>query len=235
VKKNRYIEIPGGGSVLAGLEAPKVPQSHRQAFTDDQMDAIWRALEAFPRKDRDRATAYVKLLFATGLRKNEARQLALSDLHMDAKRSWVHVRAKTSKGQKERRVRLDQSVLGDLERYINDSRPTYTGPRPEPLFLTIEGKPFTEYGFSTWADRIWDSIERDTGIHGFSHLLRHTWATNFHRASKLTGATVYDLKQQGGWADLAIPMRYTHERPMDEFLDMPTHISLMRQVRKETA
>lgn len=237
VAKNKYILIPGGGSTLAGLEAPKVPASRRQAFTDEQMDLIWAALERFPHNDRARAKAYVKLLFATGLRKNEARQLALKDIHFDGARSWVHVRAVTSKGQKERQVRLDQSVLGDLEMYINDARATYHGQqnKPEPLFLTRDGKPFTEWGFSTWADRIWDSIERDTGIHGFSHLLRHTWATNFHRASRLTGATVYDLKQQGGWADLNIPQRYTHERPFEEFLDMPTHVSLLRSVRKVTA
>lgn len=237
IKKNRYIDIPGGGSVLAGLEAPKVPQTRRQAFTDAQMDQIWQAIELMPNRDRARSRAYVKLLFATGLRRNEARQLALKDLHFDGNRSWVHVQALTSKGQKERRIRLDQSVLGDLERYISDARPEYTGTpnKTEPLFLTRDGKPFTEYGFSTWCDRIWDSIERDTGIHGFSHLLRHTWATNFHRASKLTGSTLYDLQAQGGWADLTIVKRYAHERPFEEFLDMPTHVSLLRQMRKESA
>lgn len=234
IAKNRYIQIPGGGSPLHGLEAPKLPLSHRQAFTDDQMDQIWAALEEFPNRDRARARAYVNLLFATGLRKNEARQLALKDIHIDGSRSWVHVRAFTSKGQKERQVRLDPSVIGALEMYVNDARVDYSGPKnkPETFFTTREGRAFTEWGFSTWADRIWDSIERDTKIHGFSHLLRHTWATNFHRASRLTGATVYDLKQQGGWADLNIPQRYTHERPFDEFLDMPTHITQLQKARK---
>jgi len=233
IAKNRYIQIPGGGSTLHGLEAPKVPQAHRQAFTDEQMDRIWEALDLFREKDRLRAKAYIKLLFATGLRKNEARQLAKSDVYLQGARSWVHVRAATSKGLKERKIRLDQSVLGDIEQYIEESRATYTGPKnkPEPLFLTVTGKPFTEWGFSSWADRIWDEIERETKIHGFSHLLRHTWATNFHRASGAMGASVYDLKQQGGWADLVIPQRYTHERPFEEFLDMPTHVTLLRDVR----
>lgn len=234
VAKNRYIMIPGGGSPLRGLESPKVPQSRRQAFTDEQMDKIWDALELTPLRDQFRVKAYVKLLFATGLRKNEARQLAKADLHIDGARSWVHVRALTSKGQKERRVRIDQSVLADIEEYLTNHRTPYIGPRnkPEPLFTTRGGTAFTEWGFSTWTDHIWRAVQRDTGIHGFSHLLRHTWATNFHRASGLTGSTVYDLQRQGGWADLNIPQRYTHERPFDEFLAMPTHVSALRGVRK---
>lgn len=233
IKKSKYLVVEGGGSRLDGLEAPSVPKAHRQAFSDDQMDAIWKALELRPNNDRPRALALMWLLFATGLRKNEARQVGLKDVHIDGDRSWVLVRAITSKGMKERKVQLDPVALGPLEQYREDHRPTYAGPRniPEPFFLTREGKPFSEWGFSSWVDRIFDDIERDTSIHGFAHLMRHTWATNFHRASGLTGASVYDLKSQGGWADLNIPLRYTHERPDDEFLSMPTHISALRAVR----
>lgn len=239
VAKQRYIQIPGGGSMLAGLEAPHIPAGTRDAFSDDQLDAIWLALVNRPNRDRHRAIAYLWLLAATGLRRNEARQLALADLHLDVggDSSWVHVRWETSKGSKERRIRLDRAAVGPLETYIAEHRPTYQGPRnkPEPVFITEAGKPFTENGFGSWAGRIFDDIEKSTGIKGSSHIFRHTWATQFHRTSRDTGLTVYDLKAEGGWADLNTPLRYTHERPFEERLAIPTALSLLRKKRMASA
>ena len=246
VAKARIITIPGGGSLLAGLEAPKTPRSQRNAFNDEDLDAILTSLDFRPNRDRARARAYIWLLVATGLRRNEARQLTRADLHIDhvRGRSWIHVRAATSKGMKERRVRLDIKAVKYLDDYLegDDKRPTYTGPKgqPEPIFLTEEGKGFTENGFGTWAGRIWDDIEKatrpvggikGTGIKGSSHYMRHTWATNYNRTMRETGLTVYDLKEEGGWADLATPNRYTHTRPLDELLDAPTSLSLIRDRR----
>ena len=232
VAKTRYIVIPGGGSILTGLEAPKTPASHRQAFNDEQVEAILASLDARPKRDRMRARAYIWLLLATGLRRNEARQLTRDDLHADAARgrAWVHVRAATSKGMKERRVRLDPIAVVYLEEYFKSSeRKAYIGPRPEFVFLTEEGHGFTENGFGTWAGRVWKDIEKATGIKGSSHFMRHTWATNYHRTSRENGLTVYDLKREGGWADLNIPLRYTHDRPFEELLDAPTAISLLQK------
>lgn len=248
IAKSKYIVIPGGGSLLHGLEAPKVAQSNRQAFTDSQLALISMCIENRKSSDRLRARAYLWLLFATGLRKNEARQLALADLHIDpvGNRSWVHVRATTSKGMKERRVRLDRRAVPFILAYINGDgsgckkRETYVADddRPEPLFLTQGGRAFSYHGFGTWADQIFKEIKKETGIKGSSHWFRHTWATMFHRASGLTGMTVYDLKWQGGWADLNIPMRYTHDRPWEELLDMPSHLSALAerdQKKRETS
>lgn len=239
VAKQRYIVVPGGGSLLAGLEMPKMPASTRNAFSDDQIDAIIKALGDRPNRDRDRALAYVWLLLATGLRRNEARQLALADLHLDQEgdRSWVHVRWQTSKGSKERKVRLDRVAAGPISDYISTARYKYTGPRnkPEPLFTTEGGTMFTENGFGTWAGRIGADIQRETGIHWHSHLMRHTWATQFHRSSRDTGLTVYDLKDEGGWADLNTPLRYTHQRPFEERLEIPTALSVLRKRRMASA
>jgi site-specific recombinase XerD len=243
IAKSRHIVIQGGGSLLAGLEVPQTPHSTRQAFTDAQLDAIWDVLSGRSNRDRKRALAYVHLLNATGLRRNEARQVALKDVHLDleANRSWVHVRAQTSKGMKERQVRIDRMAVGPIHEYIVDDRPDYTGPKnkPEPLFLTEHGQPFTEYGFGSWASRISDQIEKVTGTKREkgqprfwkSHLMRHTWATNYHRGMKYTGNTVYDQKREGGWADLRIVLTYAHDRPWEELLDMETPASALRERR----
>lgn len=233
IAKSRYIVIPGGGSLVAGLEAPNTPKSQRQAFTDDQMDLVWDALASRPNRDRIRAMAYVQLLVGAGLRRNEARQLALADV--DLERGAVRVRAATSKGMKERISRINSETIRYLEEYINgnDGRHPYWGPKnkPEPLFTTEEGFAFTENGFGSWAARISDDIEKVTGIHWSSHLMRHTWATNYNRGMQFTGNNVYDLKREGGWADLKIPLTYTHDRPEEELIAMPTPFDELRKRR----
>jgi integrase len=238
IAKSKYIQIQGGGSLLKGLEGPAIPKSRRTAFTDQQMDAIWAATGAWPDRYRYRSVAQLRFLVATGLRRNEARQVLVRDLELDIARGRgiVRVRAVTSKGQKDRISRLDPDAVSAIDAYMNAPgiRPTYSGPRnePEPLFLTTGGKLFTEWGWSTWCDHIWKEIKKDTGIHGSSHLLRHTWATNYNRGMQYTGNNVYDLKREGGWSNLAIPLTYTHDRPEEELLEMPTPAEALRQRRK---
>jgi integrase len=234
-RKSGYVSLPGGVSMLAGLEAPSIPKGSRNAISDDDLDSIWRVLETRPNRDRARATAYMWLLLATGLRKNEARQLAKNDLHLDieGEKSWAHVRWQTSKGSKERRVRIDRAAVGPIHEYISEHRPTYVGPKnkPEPLFIRGDGKPFTENGFGSWAGRIFDDIEKEAGIKVSSHWVRHTWATQFNRASRFTGLTAKDLMVEGGWANIAIADRYMHERPWEETLEIRSAISLLREHR----
>lgn len=226
IVKQRYLPHPP----LAGLEVPKTPTNRREAFTDEQVDLIFRSLNDLPSRARVRAIAYFRLLEATGLRRNEARQIALKDV--DLERMFVRVRAQTSKGQKERIVRMTKDAALAIQAYLEVRRP-YNGStiKTDLLFVTETGKPFTEYGFSTWADRIWDHVETKTKIKGSSHWWRHTWATNYNRGMQYTGNNVYDLKREGGWADLTIPLRYTHERPEAELLAMPTPIDAIRRQR----
>jgi site-specific recombinase XerD len=244
VAKSRIITIPGGGSILAGLEAPTTPKSQRKAFTDVQLDMIFAAMDCRPNRDRLRAVAYIHLLAACGIRRNEARQVLMGDVMLDVPngRGVVRVKASTSKGMKERVTRIGADAVRAIYLYVQEARPKYTGPIPhgasrddnrwQPLFLAEGGKPFLENGFGTWASRIWDDIEKATGIKGSSHLLRHTWATNYNRGMQFTGNNVYDLKREGGWADLAIPLTYVHDRPEEELLAMPTPIDELRKRRK---
>lgn len=236
VAKSKQVVIPGGGSALAGLEPPKKPESRRQPFTDSQLERIWLALSERPNRDRARAMAYIRLLNGGGIRRNEGRQIAMRDLHIEtdpARSSYIRVLAHTSKGQRERITRLDPEAVAALEAYINNARHAYWGPKnkPEPLFTTEEGYAFTENGFGTWCDRIFDDIEKATGIHGSSHMFRHTWATNYNRGMQYTGNNVYDLKREGGWRDLTIPLTYTHDRPEEELLLMKTPGAAMRERR----
>jgi integrase len=237
IAKTRTMRNSGGGSVLTGLDAPQTPKSRRQAFTDAQLKTIWARLAKRPNRDRIRAIAYVKLLLATGLRRNEARQLALANINLEPGRAYVHVEAHTAKGSKERFTRIDRDAIAPIEEYLK-VRPEYVpneGDIAEPLFLTESGMGFTENGFGSWAGRIAKDIFKATGIRWKSHLMRHTWATNYHRGMKHTGNTVYDMMWEGGWADPHIPLTYTHQRPLDELLDMKTPASALRDQKAQVA
>ena len=258
VARVKYIQIPGGGSILAGLEAPRVPKSRRQPFTDDQMDRIFAVLAERPNKDRLRATAYVRLLVASGLRRNEARQLALRDVHLETepnRQSYVRVLSSTSKGMTEGITRIDREAVRAIDEYVATARHAYWGPGnvPEPLFTTEEGFTFTEHGFGSWADRIADDIDRAFGApprpkhkkgeprrdpvrHIWSsHLMRHTWATNYNRGMQFTGNNVYDLMREGRWGNPQIPLTYTKNRPEDELLVMKTPAEALREHRAKSA
>lgn len=236
IAKSRHVVIPGGGSLLAGLECPRVPKGTRRAFSDKEMDAVRQALEFRKNKDRARARAAVLLMAESGLRRNEARQLIRGDLLIKPDLSaTLRVRAVTSKGQKERTVRVGGDAVQAVMAYIDSQqRPDYSGPKSqsEPMFLTEQGREFTKNGWGTWLDRIWDDIEKLSGIKASSHWLRHKWASDYARFMHLSGNNVYDLKREGGWSDLNIPLHYAHDRPQEELDAMPTPIDEARKRRR---
>jgi uncharacterized protein (TIGR02391 family) len=175
VAESRYLVGPGESSVLARLRVPKTPEANRQALSALQLDEIWAALSKRPKRERYRAIAYVRLLEGTGLKRNAARTLLLSDLHIDTtgNRGWITV---TSKGIKQRKS-LDRKTVAPILEYLANERPKYEGKAREPLFLTEAGEPFTENGFGSWTSRIADDLERLTpsGIKWSSELMRETW------------------------------------------------------------
>ena len=227
-----YLIGPGGGSVLAFIKEPATPREGRQPLTDKEVEAMLRAIEGSPNDLRARDRALVLLLFSCGLRLNEARELRLEDVHIERQQSWIIVRGETSKGRTTRRIRLDQLAASALHEYIEDWRP---GPRSGAVFVTVrkrQAKGFTRFGFQTYAGRIRDRLEA-AGIEGWTaHRLRHTWATWYHRASRESGTTLYDLQREGGWRDPTTLRRYTHDRPFEELQQMPTATSLMLRKRR---
>ena len=80
---------------------------HRRAFTDDEMK---RLLVAVP---DDRKAIYL-LAVHTGLRRGELAALRWGDLHLDAVRPFVSVRASTTKNHKPATMRLHDEVVAAL-------------------------------------------------------------------------------------------------------------------------
>lgn len=222
-----------GVSIFAGVKTPRVPREGRMPLDDAEIDRVWQVINSQPTEYRYRDAALIWLMFSTGLRRNEARELLLEDVHLDPRGpNWIEIRWHTSKGRKTRRVTFGRLAAKALVDYIDNHRPTYQGKAAEPLFLTAAGKPFKDGGFVSWLGRLSDLFEAN-GIKDWkAHRMRHTWATWYHRGSRDTGKTVYDLKREGGWEDLSIPLRYTHDRPWEELASMPTPIEAIYARRR---
>ena len=212
-----WCHIVYGTPRLEGFEYPKVPVSTRTALTDDEVKQVFGTF-SLPTRNGSRTRAYIALLLSSGLRRDEARQLLLSDLVESP--PHVRVRAETTKGRRGRVSRLSGAAIALIRDYIVQ-RPPYKGEPPEPLFLAEYGTAFTPKGFGSCADEAFNVIERLTGLRISSHIFRHTWATNYARGMGKTGNTVYDLKREGGWKNLVIPLTYIHDRPEAELLAMP--------------
>lgn len=197
----------GGISVLRHVKGGKVDDDVRRPLSDAEMaSAINGAsrLDGVPR-------AVCVLGFGSGLRLNELREARVGDL--DLQRGEFNVRPETSKFGKGRTVFLHPAVAGDVERYLRDR--SMNRETDAPLFPTRSSEPFTQDGFG----KLFQRIHRTSSVRTFSaHLMRHTWATNFMR---VPGASLLELKRQGGWQRWEQVERYSHAVPHHDRRTLP--------------
>src|SRR5206468_11971745 len=65
-----------------------------------------------------------------------------------------------------------------------------------------------------------------TGIRDLSaHILRHTWATNFHRSGS---GSKFDMQVEGGWTTGRMVERYCKARPFEERRKAPSPFTASR-------
>ena len=192
-----------GISVLHKVKVPRPPKGTRRAYSDTELATIIEKAAGSQNGMRDQAI--VAFLLGCGLRRDECRQLRPE--HIDWTRKRVYVPALYTKGKRHpREVRLDAVAAKYLDRYLQDDRPDVDGP----IFLQASGKAITRGGFG----RIFWRLKERTGIKDFmAHGLRHTWATNFRRTDS---GDLFDLQEEGGWADLDMPRHYSKARRFEE-------------------
>jgi integrase len=69
-----------------------------------------------------------------------------------------------------------------------------------------------------------------TGIDDLcAHMLRHTWATNYHRSAS---GSRFDLQAEGGWRTGRMVERYTKSRPFEERRRGPSPLTAFREATK---
>ena len=188
-----------GASVLLKVKRGKIDDDVRRPLTDQEMERLINTATRLS----PTARAICLFAFSTGLRLNELCEARVSDLSIE--RGEFSVRAETSKFGRSRSVFLHPAIVREIERYLRAR--SITRDADAPLFPTRTGEHFSVDGLS----KLFQRLRAASGINTFSaHLMRHTWATNFMREP---GASLLELKREGGWNRWAMVERYSHAVP----------------------
>src|SRR5262245_20058502 len=153
----------------AVIPGPKRPRTLPATLSEREMgDLLDRPAAPGPAGLRD--AALLELLYACGLRANEACTVRVADLD---RREWM-LRV-LGKGGKQRLVPVGRTAAAALEAYLEHGRPRLAkGDAPE-LFLSVRGKPL----HTSDVRRILARGLRDGSLPARSpHALRHTFATH---------------------------------------------------------
>jgi site-specific recombinase XerD len=194
-----------GDSVLRQVRPPKFKDETRRALSDEEM---WRVIDCADEGEmRGRDRAIIWLLLGCGLRRQEAASLRLGDVNLSERR--VHIRAATSKSVHPRDATVPIETVKELDRYILDHRRGGDDPN-DPLFTDRRERPMSGVAIQ----QLFRRLKVRTGIRDLSaHMLRHTWATNFHRSGS---GSQFDMMVEGGWTTSRMVERYTKARPFEE-------------------
>lgn len=161
----------------ARLEQPRCPRrTVGEVLTLDEARRLLgaaRAAASTPAGARDRAL--VELLYATGLRRQEALSLDLGDLERDAREVVV----RHGKGDRQRRVPLTRSAFQVVCEYVDAARPHLRTSHPDSaraLFLSATGRRLD----AMTPGRILRALAAAAGIarRTSPHALRRSFATH---------------------------------------------------------
>ena len=213
----RRIQTDHGASVLEHVRAPRIKDEPRRALTDEELLRLLAAAGDGETGHRDRAI--VMTLLVCGIRRGELCGLRLGDV--DLKERRLHVRAATSKSGEARDVTLHLEAGKELDVYISDVRIGDLDP-DAPLFTDTSGDALT----GNAVRKLFDRLKVATGIDDLcAHMLRHTWATNYHRSAS---GSRFDLQAEGGWRTGRMVERYTKSRPFEERRRGPSPLTASR-------
>ncbi len=151
------------------LKIPKVRRVLKRPLGEAEIRQLLVAVDR-SRPEGVRAFALVLLLLDTGIRVSEAVNARLIDL--DTKAGTLFV---MGKGSKERRVPIGLDTRRALLQYIQQCRPAAASLRDSRIFLTGSGEPLTRDA----VEKLFDRLERRSGVRVHPHLMRNTFAVRF--------------------------------------------------------
>jgi site-specific recombinase XerD len=185
---------------LARLKLPKAPQAAKDTLTPQEVD---RLLDACDRRGVNglRDFAVLLLLFSTGIRASELRDITPADLNPG--QNLITIRQ--GKGMKFRLIPYSPPTQRAIAAYLaHPLRKRFD--RPE-VFLTDDGTPLTQDGFR----QIFRRLEAKTGIKCNPHKWRHTAAVQYLR----NGGKVEALKTMLGHSTYDLTLRYARLAGVD--------------------
>jgi integrase/recombinase XerD len=162
-------------SPATDIELPKQPKTLPKAILSEaEVELILKQPDtttAFGQRDR----AIFEVLYSTGIRRAEACDLTIEDIHVDRQILFV----RQGKGQKDRYVPIGQRALLWIARYVEYARTELCIDLKErTLFLSNLGTPLNPDTLTEYGRR----YLKQAGIlkPGACHIFRHTMATLMH-------------------------------------------------------
>ena len=181
------------------IETPKREAKLPQILNIGEIDLLLQA----PDKNTPlglRDSAFLELLYATGLRVSEIVSLSLNDINLEAGYLIAY-----GKGSKERVIPIGEVSQNVIREYLKTSRPILLNNKQSPyLFITRSGKPITRQGF-------WKIIKKYSLAAGIKknitpHTLRHSFASHLLER----GADLRSVQMMLGHVDISTTQIYTH-------------------------
>ncbi|MCK8481370.1 tyrosine-type recombinase/integrase [Psychroserpens algicola] len=193
--KTKTIEV----NPLLKHKALKVSKKVQVPFSEAEMEAVLKELNATKGFEGLRNKLIVELFYATGIRRIELVQLKLSDLDIANKTLKV-----LGKRNKERYIPLIDTVVQTIETYLVERNTLETIVDHQHLFLTQKGVKIYE----TLVYRIINDYfsKVSTKVKRSPHILRHSFATHLLNQ----GANLNAVKELLGHSSLAATQVYTH-------------------------
>ncbi|MDA0269983.1 MAG: site-specific tyrosine recombinase XerD [Chloroflexi bacterium] len=186
----------------AQVDSPRAPKPVPKPMTTDEVDALLHEPCKFDSPEAKRDAAMLELMYATGMRVTELVSLNMDSLQVNVSPAWVRC---LGKGSKERTIPVHEQAVEALEQYLGNGRPLLLKNRPhQALFVNRRGERLTRQGF--WL--ILKGYAKSAGIeaHVTPHTLRHSFATHLLRG----GASVRDVQELLGHANVSTTQVYTH-------------------------
>jgi tyrosine recombinase XerC len=205
----RYLEREGIITVnpMQHISSPKLDRRLPSFLTQAE---ITRLLATPDPEDPfgQRDSAFLELLYASGLRVSELAGLNLDQIDLESREIRV-----IGKGSKERVVLMGEPAARALERYIKEGRKIIPKINPtkrtnkkdtKAAFINNDGFRLTERSVQELLQRYADTAGIGKKVH--PHMLRHTFATHLLDG----GADLRVVQELLGHADLSTTQIYTH-------------------------
>jgi integrase/recombinase XerC len=187
-------------SPMLRVKAPKMPKKLPEFVPEDAINGLLNNFEFTEDFSGARDQLILELLYGTGIRLSELLGIMPGDISL-----WNQTILVTGKGDKQRLVPLNPSLLRSLDHYQARRNHSFGPAAPGPLLLTDKGEALYEKFVYRTVKRYLSTITTSIGQQ-HPHTLRHAFAT--HLLNK--GADLNAIKELLGHASLASTQVYTN-------------------------